>query len=205
MEAILNLINHGRAWEAIHTLVMSLKARRADMHPNEWRRYVQEELLQHPVRAFAHACPFTRRCFEKPRGYAGDVVMLDYIYGVDPIPQGELDTVTEEVFRYTTNSPATRALRYRRRVLAQISDETCEQNPAARILSLACGQPKLAIADQPLGEISPVKVCPPPSNRKSNSRLLDQNIQRELFQEIFPVFQKQGIAGLGSHRSSSGR
>jgi hypothetical protein len=34
----------------------------------------------HPLHKIALEAPFTERAFSKPRGYAGDAVMLDYIY-----------------------------------------------------------------------------------------------------------------------------
>src|SRR5215471_14831280 len=34
----------------------------------------------HPLHRMALEDPFTERAFSKPRGYAGDAVMLDYIY-----------------------------------------------------------------------------------------------------------------------------
>ena len=38
--------------------------------------------LDHPLCDLLHQDPFTYRAFSKPRGYAGDAVMMDYIYGL---------------------------------------------------------------------------------------------------------------------------
>ena len=44
--------------------------------------------LNHPIRDLLHQDPFTYRAFAKPRGYAGDAVMMDYIYGLGEARRG---------------------------------------------------------------------------------------------------------------------
>ncbi len=85
--------------------------------------------------------PLTRRCVDKPRGYAGDAVTLDIIYG-HPRARAYVDGASgagRSVFSYTANRPATIAVRTRRQVLADAIDATAERVDGARILSLACG------------------------------------------------------------------
>ena len=38
-----------------------------------------ERAASHPISEFVYQCPFTRHAFEKPRGYAGDAELMDYI------------------------------------------------------------------------------------------------------------------------------
>ena len=45
---------------------------------------LQPAALRHPLRDVLHSDPFTRWAFEKPRGYPGDAVLLDYTYGHGP-------------------------------------------------------------------------------------------------------------------------
>jgi hypothetical protein len=64
--------------------------------------------------------PFISRCYAKPRGYAGDAVMLDFIYHHSAnlpylnsaTPRGRASTV------FSTNSSAPRAVRNRAWLLA---------------------------------------------------------------------------------------
>src|SRR5579872_2044960 len=60
------------AWQLgkIHDLAM-----RDDQLP-EFRTICQS----HPLSQIVLEDPYSRRAYEKPRGYAGDAVMLDYIY-----------------------------------------------------------------------------------------------------------------------------
>lgn len=91
----------------------------------------------HPAFRLCHLDPFTERAYRKPRGYAGDAVMLDYVYsghppcGTHPVGQG--------IFRCTTRGPTGLSVLYRRSLLASYINEVITRNPAARILSVASG------------------------------------------------------------------
>src|SRR5690606_27280552 len=58
---------------------------RASLDHEGWRHLATTALRDHPMRSIIHQDPFQRRCFEKPRGYAGDAVMLDMIYAADGV------------------------------------------------------------------------------------------------------------------------
>jgi hypothetical protein len=61
-------------------LLRRFRARRED-DPDLWAGYARA-CLNHPVCRLLHQDPLTYRAFSKPRGYAGDAVMMDYIYGL---------------------------------------------------------------------------------------------------------------------------
>lgn len=85
--------------------------------------------------------PFPRRR-ERPMGEgAGNAVLMDYLYGIDSTLRSLLpDGPTEELFRYASSAPASRALRSRRQLLAREIDRCCDQlNGQARILCVGCG------------------------------------------------------------------
>ena len=73
-------LNEGRIAPALDELFEDLLARREEK-PETWAPYARA-CLDHPVRNLLHQDPFTYRAFPKPRGYAGDAVMMDYIYGL---------------------------------------------------------------------------------------------------------------------------
>ncbi len=123
MDTALHLIQSGRAHEGTDRLVRMLAGQWLGLGANDWKRFASHALA-HPIREYMHADPFTFRAFSKPRGYAGDAVMMDYIYGHR---QEQLETPADEVFRYTTqHAPAPEGVRERRRVLARTIDAVAD-------------------------------------------------------------------------------
>lgn len=135
------LIKQGKAWDAIQYIVAMMLKKKKSLSNDEWSQYIKETVRNSHLKEFALLCPLTRRSFEKPRGYSGDAVMMDYIYGTpEAIQNLELDTISEEVFRFCTNSPVARAVRFRRRLMAKYIDEACaKNNKTTNLLSVACG------------------------------------------------------------------
>src|SRR5262249_44121844 len=60
-------------------LLPFLQTQRVKSSERDWAAFV-ELCLRHPLRALLHQDPFTYRAYSKPRGYAGDAVLLDFIY-----------------------------------------------------------------------------------------------------------------------------
>jgi len=102
----------------------------------EWRRFCLEVARVHPLRELLHQCPMTRHAYERPRGYAGDAALIDYLYAeraggdVDP---GRL------IYRFLYHQPSSRSVRERRMLFAKEIDTVAAQVHAPRILSVACG------------------------------------------------------------------
>lgn len=85
--------------------------------------------------------PIVRRSNEKPRGYAGDAVMLDFIYeGLPPELAAATSLCGRQVFQSTAGHGApARSVRYRRDLLAERVDALASRVPFPRLLSVACG------------------------------------------------------------------
>src|SRR5262245_53833267 len=130
-------ILRGEAAGAMNRLCVGLNELRAASRQGEWDDLYKAECRQHPIRDLLHQDPYTRRAFEKPRGYAGDAVMLDYIYlGVAP---PETTALGMEVFRSTTGLPNGQSVIARRDTLARLIDEVAGRRRRPKILSIACG------------------------------------------------------------------
>lgn len=99
-------------------------------------------LKQHPVWSFVQQDPFVRRCAERPRGYPGDAVVIDYIYGSSSV-QPEIKQLARPaavVHDFTTSAAAPRAVRYRRQFAAQVIDEVArDRNQHVKVVSIAAG------------------------------------------------------------------
>jgi len=85
-------------------------------------------------------CPFTSHGYSKPRGYAGDALLLDWIYGDNRINNAPIaNTKSAELYRITTSCPAATAVRWRKQHLANLIDDSAMRKRNARVLSIACG------------------------------------------------------------------
>jgi hypothetical protein len=91
----------------------------------------------HEVFKLLQQDPNTRRAFDKPRGYAGDAVMLDYYY--TGVPPSETSAFGRSVFATTTRSPMGLSVVHRKALLRAYIDDAIARKPDARILSLASG------------------------------------------------------------------
>jgi extracellular factor (EF) 3-hydroxypalmitic acid methyl ester biosynthesis protein len=110
-------------------------ARRSD--PGGWLDYVRE-LRTTPLFPQLLEDPMTHWAFTKPRGYPGDAVLIDQIYGHrTPV---SATTLGRKINRFIVAQPAPRAARFRRQVLAEAIDTaTHEAGGACRVLALAAG------------------------------------------------------------------
>ncbi len=53
-----------------------------------FKDWIKDYCLAHPVSYFLMQSPFTKRCFDKPKGYAGDATLIDYIYRIGDLKEG---------------------------------------------------------------------------------------------------------------------
>ena len=114
----------------------SLRRLRDEVPAGEWRS-IGEQARQHPLHTLLLESPFTRRAYEKPRGYAGDAVLMDLIYGV--MPAGDLSPLGGLLYGYEFDSPCFQSVRTRRAILAREIDSVAAVRPRARVLSVASG------------------------------------------------------------------
>lgn len=131
-------IQDGESDGGLLNLILVLKRNRDEMVAGEWKAFVAAARL-HPLCQLLHNDPFTHRTFHKPRGYAGDAEMIDYIY--DQRVSGIIQPlgIGKTVFDWTTNSPASVAVRRRRTVTASYIDQTADAVLSPEILSVAAG------------------------------------------------------------------
>ncbi len=133
------LAHSGWVREGMDHLSGALWSLRRSVTTDAWRDLCKVELLNHPMRKIAHRCPIALRSFEKPRGYPGDAVTLDYIYGIygaeSPPPVDAQRAAYESRF----GAPAARAVRFRRGLMAKLVRDARRENPGARVLSVASG------------------------------------------------------------------
>jgi extracellular factor (EF) 3-hydroxypalmitic acid methyl ester biosynthesis protein len=124
--------------EGITALVTDLDRLNRASSPEEYQTFARQRCLVHPLRDLIHQDPYASRSFHKPRGFAGDALLLDFFYGLNG-PTAETTTLGREIFHVSMARPASESVRYRRTLLANLIDEMASEKSDTRILSIACG------------------------------------------------------------------
>jgi hypothetical protein len=124
---------------ALDELFNALRDRKLHSQPTDWLEFVQH-CRKHRLMKLLHRDPFTFRAYSKPRGYAGDAVMMDFIYGREEQWQSpESDSIGRHIFNFTTQAPASEGVRSRRAFIASRIDRLAEEKRRPHILSIASG------------------------------------------------------------------
>ena len=129
----------GQIAPALGELFETLRARCVS-EPEAWPHYARA-CLSHPVCRLLYQDPFTGRAFSKPRGYAGDAVMMDYIYSMGEAAQAmaEATPLGRAIFDFFDIGSAAKAgVRHRRQLLARFIDRSASRG-GKRVLAIASG------------------------------------------------------------------
>lgn len=138
LDTVDSLFEANDAATGMRRLFVGLDRLRATCSRESWLHFAREEAIRHPLCAKLHEDPMVRRSFEKPRGYAGDAVLLDYLYGLrsreHASPLGRL------VAELSAGRGPAAAVRHRRDLIAYRIDQLAERSRhSPRVLSVACG------------------------------------------------------------------
>ena len=138
LDGVQEQLHAGQIAGALDELFDDLRERREE-EPEDWQAYARA-CLSHPISGLLHQDPFTYRAFAKPRGYAGDAVMMDYIYGLGEAGSAARNATPlgRAIFQYMDTRPSAKAVRYRRRLIAALIDRVAERQDA-RVLAVAAG------------------------------------------------------------------
>src|SRR6516165_6537781 len=123
LDHVHELLLAGHTDEGMSELIPALQARRLELGNRAWDEFARL-CLEHPLRQVLHEDPFTYRAFAKPRGYAGDAPLLDFIYGEEEgWPPPDASEMGRNIFASTTCSSACEAVRARRGFIADLVDQ----------------------------------------------------------------------------------
>lgn len=97
--------------------------------------YVFKEVFPYFMRS-----RFAERAYFKPKGYAGDFLMMEHIYANEPKGEGKLGEIIDG---FCLRRPGSLAIRGRRKLLAEELGRICSdlfaEGKNTRIMNLACG------------------------------------------------------------------
>ncbi|MDB5373182.1 MAG: SAM-dependent methyltransferase [Belnapia sp.] len=123
----------------IEALAEGLRWLRGTAAPAAWQRSIAA-VRKHPLLAVLHQNPLARRCFHKPRGFAGDAPMLDMLYLGEPALANEPTTpLGLALFRRDLASASAAAARARIGLMAARIDAAAEARRSPHVLALGCG------------------------------------------------------------------
>ncbi|MBC8165193.1 MAG: class I SAM-dependent methyltransferase [Bryobacteraceae bacterium] len=141
LNGITRAFEQGAGKEVFPGIWQGLTALRRELTASEWSEFGRQLREEHPMRDFVFQDPLTYRAFEKPRGYAGDAVMMDHLYGmylgVDVF--NEASEFGRELFRHIHHGSSGQAVRYRRHLIAELIDEAATRFDSAAVLAIASG------------------------------------------------------------------
>lgn len=126
-EALLDSFNSELARFIQHSL--------APEHVSLMWGYIFKEVFPYFMRS-----RYAERAYYKPKGYAGDYMMMEWIYNQRPDGDGKLGKLID---RWILRQASCQAVRNRRELLSNLLDSMCRQRlqpgRCIRIMNLACG------------------------------------------------------------------
>lgn len=133
-------INQGEV-DALESVFEALETTSRNMNPKQWGEFAQYLREAHDLVEIVNQDPMTCRALEKPRGYAGDAVMMDYLYGIHSAHDASerATGLGRQLYRLIQERPAGEAVRFRRQHIAGLIDAAAKTKPLASVLSVAAG------------------------------------------------------------------
>ncbi|SER19193.1 hypothetical protein SAMN04488038_11924 [Solimonas aquatica] len=137
LDRALQQLHRGETTSTVHQFCRQLSELRLRSDDQYWNEVARPFCARHEINQILLQDPHTARAREKPRGYAGDAVMLDHHYFRTPPP--DISDIGRRIFEGTTSTVGAEGVRWRLQYLAQEIDRLAAGGREPRILSLACG------------------------------------------------------------------
>ena len=138
-------VRAGKGASVVEAIIPDLARIRATVSKEDWVHHLVPQCRFHELAKLCSEDPYTERALSKPRGFAGDAVMLDFLYS--GAPPSETSEIGREIFKGTALCTSGLSVVDRRDRLATLIQETAARKPGARGLSIACGHLREAQVD----------------------------------------------------------
>ena len=127
--------------ETLTALFSTLQKAREELSESNWKLLCRKLRADLSLRELLHQDPMTARAHDKPRGYAGDAVMMDYLYGLHSSAEADSNAteVGRRIFRHVQSRDAAHAVRFRREHLADLIDKIASESDDAKVLAVDSG------------------------------------------------------------------
>ncbi len=133
------LLQEGLVKEGLSYVMKALNKATQDLAQQTIDNEVREKCLQHPVAKLLLQEPVTRWSFQKPRGYSGDAVLIDYMYRLKSCAVND-SYLGKELNGYLSLTEAMSAVRWRSNHIAkEIQKVQSELGRKIDVISVASG------------------------------------------------------------------
>ncbi len=133
---ILVRLRNGDVEADMSALYQGLHLLRRKCDREEWHVFCLESTRSHPLRELLHHCPYSRHGYERPRGYAGDAELIDYVYAQRATAATPLG---QSIYQFLYQQTGPQSVRERRLILAKEIDTIADRVRKPQVLSIACG------------------------------------------------------------------
>lgn len=131
-------IASGHFERGIAQLFARLDAERGARPPADWDAF-RAACRRHPLYALFDEDPLLHRCRTRPRGYAGDAGVIDFIYRAGAGLPDDVSPLGAALHRATITAEPAAAVRRRLEHIVATLDETARHRGDVDALSVACG------------------------------------------------------------------
>lgn len=134
-------IERGLFNEGLDDLFAGLEQVRSALDLDRWIAFTRQTRADRALADLVYQDPLTRRALDKPRGYAGDAVMMDYVYGLHSghAAWTQATAFGRALLTYLQHGSAGRGVRNRREHLARLIDEIADRTAHPSVLAIAAG------------------------------------------------------------------
>lgn len=131
-----NLWEQNAYRDAMFVVTLALNSIRENSKAADWRAYIEKVRCRTSLFPHLHSGLIAQRSFKKPRGYSGDAILIDYIYGNYSKTEENLFNPLVYTAEYGASSCA--SVRERKHRIADFIDRY-SGSKKPRILSVASG------------------------------------------------------------------
>ncbi|MFV1996643.1 MAG: class I SAM-dependent methyltransferase [Acidiferrobacterales bacterium] len=132
-------LNSGLVEQGMNLLVSELTNLYTTTSTSAWEYALKTSLLNHPIKKILLQDPLTNRALNRPRGYAGDAILMDMIYYPKTTDLSSISLLGRKIYHYNTSTPLSRTLCRRMKLISNYLDKFAKEKPNANILSVASG------------------------------------------------------------------
>jgi extracellular factor (EF) 3-hydroxypalmitic acid methyl ester biosynthesis protein len=139
LDRTMELVNQGDSGIAISSLFFRLGKLSAKFSCETFQDWIRDYCTSHPIAEILWQSPITKRCFSKPKGYAGDATLIDYIYLKDENIEFA-NEIAEILHKSICNSTSCDSVRERAKYFGNLITQISEsKNRKISAISIASG------------------------------------------------------------------